>query len=55
MSEAELARRMGTTPQNLHNKMKRDNFSVSELESIAAVLDCDLNIQFISKETGKPL
>lgn len=55
MSESELARRMGTTPQNLHNKFKRDNFTVSDLQSIAEALDCDLNIQFISKETGKPL
>lgn len=55
MSESELARRMGTTPQNLHNKFKRDNFTVSDLQSIAEALDCDLNIQFISKENGKPL
>ena len=27
ISEAELARRLGVSPQNLNNKMKRDNFS----------------------------
>jgi hypothetical protein len=26
ISETELARRMGITPQNLYGKMKRDNF-----------------------------
>ena len=27
ISEAELARRMGISPQNLNNKMKRANFT----------------------------
>ena len=31
ISESELARRMGVSPQNLHNKMKRDNFTESEI------------------------
>ena len=31
LSESELARRMGISPQNLHNKMNRDNFTQSEL------------------------
>ena len=38
ISEAELARRLGISPQNLHNKMKRDNFTESDLEQIAATL-----------------
>lgn len=55
MSESELARRAGTSPQNLHNKFKRNNFSTSELEAIAAALDCDLSIEFIDKETKTAL
>ena len=55
ISESELARRMGTSPQNLHNKMKRDNFTESDLAEIAEALNCDLKIQFISKETGEVL
>lgn len=46
ISDAELARRLGTTPQNLNNKMKRNNFKVSELEEIANALDCELEITF---------
>ena len=38
LSESELARRIGTSPQNLHNKMKRDNFSEAELQAIAQAL-----------------
>ena len=32
ISVAELARRMGTTPQNFNSKMKRESFTVSDLE-----------------------
>ena len=55
MSESELARKIGTSPQNLHNKFKRNNFSTSELEEIASALDCDLRIDFIDKETKTAL
>ena len=35
ISQAELARRMGQTPQGFSNKMKRKSFTVGELEKIA--------------------
>ena len=31
ISVAELARRMGTTPQNFNSKMKRESFTISDL------------------------
>lgn len=46
ISEAELARRLGTSPQNFNKKMKRDNFSVPELEKIADALGCSLYVAF---------
>lgn len=55
MSEAELARRTGQTPQNMNNKYRRNTFKVSELEKIAAAFDADLKIQFIDKESGEPI
>lgn len=55
ISEAELARRMGISPQNLHNKMKRDNFTEADLVEIAAALDCTLSINFQLKDTGETL
>ncbi len=55
MSESELARRMGQTPQNLNNKYKRNTFKISELEKVAAALDAELKIEFIDNETGKPI
>lgn len=35
ISLAELARRLGTTPQNFNAKLKRESFTVAELEDIA--------------------
>lgn len=55
ISEAELARRTGQTPQNMNNKHKRNTFKISELEKIAEALDAYLTISFVDKETGKPI
>lgn len=55
MTEAELARRTGQTPQNMNNKYKRNTFKVSELEKIADAMDADLRIQFIDRDTGDPI
>ncbi len=53
LSESELARRMGISPQNLHNKMKRDNFTETDLRSIALALGLELNVDFIDPNTGE--
>ena len=53
ISEAELARRLGISPQNLNNKMKRDNFTISDLEKIAEVLGCEFKSFFEIPETNE--
>lgn len=55
ISEAELARRTGQTPQNMNNKYKRNTFKISELERVAEALDADLKISFVDKKTGEPI
>lgn len=49
----DLAAKLGTSSQNLSQKLKRDNFSEKELQAIAAALGCDLEITFIDRATGK--
>lgn len=47
MSLAELARRLGTTPQNLNAKLKRESFTVAELEKIATVSGVTFERNFV--------
>lgn len=49
-SDAELARIMGVTPQNLSKKFKRNNFTEEELQEFAEALGCDLEINFEPKK-----
>ena len=55
ITEAELARRTGQTPQNLNNKYKRNTFKISELEKVAEAREARLEISFVDKETGAPI
>ena len=47
ISEAELARRLGTSPQSLNAKIKRDTFSVYDMERIAEVTGTTFKREFI--------
>lgn len=42
MSQAELAEAIGSTRQNLSNKLTRDNFTTKELSKICAALKLSL-------------
>lgn len=47
VSEAELARRLGKSPQSFNSKMKRETFTVSDLNEIASVLGVTFKRNFI--------
>ena len=55
MSERDLAQRMGDTPQNLNNKMKRNDFKESELQRIAEALGYNCVIKFVDNATGEEI
>lgn len=42
-----------TSSNNLYNKLRRDNFTESELRDIAEALDADLKITFKLRDTDK--
>ena len=42
-----LARRLGKSPQSFNSKMKRESFTVEDLEKIADVLGVEFNREFI--------
>lgn len=47
VSEAELARRLGKSPQNFNSKMKRESFTIKDLEEVAKALNVDFKRAFI--------
>lgn len=53
ISVAELARRIGTTPQNLGGKMKRESFTISELEEIAGAVNSSFERKFVLENGEK--
>ena len=46
ISVSELARRVGTTPQNMSGRLKVGKFTGEELEKIAQALDCKVELFF---------
>ena len=55
MTMSELADKMETTPQNLSNKLSRDNFTEKEMKTMSGALGCKLDISFTMDETGEQL
>lgn len=47
ISLAELARRIGTSPQSLSAKMKRESFTVSDLDVIADAVGAQFERSFV--------
>lgn len=47
VSEAELARRLGKSPQSFNSKMKRGSFTISDLDRIADALGVSFKRHFI--------
>ena len=55
ISITDLAKKTGQSPQNMSNKMSRDNFSEKELKEIAAALDCTFETVFKMNDTGEEI
>ena len=47
ISLAELARRIGTSPQSLSAKMKRESFTIADLEVIADAVGASFSRKFV--------
>jgi len=46
----QLATLLGTKPQNLTNKLSRDNFTEKDLQEIAVALNCKYKANFIIED-----
>lgn len=52
---AELSAMLGNSKQNLFNKLYRNDMKISDLEKIAAALDCRLEVKFVDCADGGAL
>lgn len=50
ISQAELARRIGSTPSNLNQKIKRNTLTKEELETIADALGGKWHCEFVFED-----
>ena len=50
---AELAERTSQSRQNLGNKMALDDFRESELKALAEAMGYNVEVSFVSKQTGE--
>lgn len=53
ISVSELARRIGTTPQNFNSKLKRESFTIPDLEYMAEVVGCSFERHFVLPDGEK--
>lgn len=53
ISMAELARRLGKSPQSFNSKMKRGSFTIDELDRIAEVTGSTFERNFIMRNGEK--
>lgn len=50
ISQAELARRLGTSPQNFNAKLKKGTFSIDDMKKIAEVTGVGFSHAFILED-----
>ena len=50
ISQAELARRLNTTPSNLNQKVKRNTLTNEDMEAIAAALNIAWRAEFVCED-----
>lgn len=55
LSYSEVGRRLGVTGQTFGVKMKKQNYTVKDLEKIAGVLGYHVEINFIDDESGEKI
>lgn len=55
MTVTELANMLGTSRQNLTNKLSRDNFQEKEMLEISQKLNCTYKGSIIMNDTGEEL
>ncbi len=55
MTMTDMAKKLGTSVQNISGKLRRDNLSEKELQDIADACDATFSGSFILNDSGKKI
>lgn len=55
MRQSDLCRNIDIERGNLSRTLKRNTYKTDELERFAEGMDCDIEIYFLDRETGKKI
>lgn len=55
ISKSELGRQLGISRQTMTTKLSKDNYNLKELIELSNILNCDIEVSFILKDTGERL
>ena len=55
MTVSDLAKSLGTSRQNLTNKLSRNNFSDKDIQDIAQLLNCRFDAVFTLNDTNETI
>lgn len=53
MNGKQLAEKMGCTPSNVYNLLKKDDWSEKQLSQVAEILDCTFDAGFTLNDTNE--
>lgn len=52
-SKSWLAKQLGMTSSNFYRRLERDDMRETDMIRIAEILDCDLELNLVLKDTGR--
>lgn len=55
MTMADLARRLHVSKSSVSDKTKNGRWTVSDLEAIAEILESDLRVNFVMRDSGQEI
>lgn len=53
INQTALAEKLQTSQGNIGNQLRRNNFTLSQLQTIANALDCDVVLKLRMRDTGE--
>ena len=53
VKQVQMAEILGYSKQSFHNFLVRDSWKIKDIEKAADILDCDVELTLVDRQTGK--